>query len=74
MYATLTEYKNWLGRVERREVLRTAPWKLALVAGETVTEPLLQLFRKVGWSLLKDIRNQKVKKTPLINPTDQIVH
>ncbi|RYP73786.1 hypothetical protein DL770_007712 [Monosporascus sp. CRB-9-2] len=45
-YATPTEYKSWLRR-ENRELLRSSAWRLALVAGEPVTEPLLQLFRDV---------------------------
>lgn len=45
-YATPTEYKSWLRR-EHQELLRISSWRLALVAGEAVTEPLLQLFREV---------------------------
>ena len=45
-YATPTEYKSWLRR-EHQELLRTSSWRLSLVAGEAVTEPLLQLFREV---------------------------
>ncbi|KAI9927011.1 hypothetical protein MW887_003392 [Aspergillus wentii] len=46
-YATPTEYKSWLRR-EHQEPLRTSSWRLALVAGEPVTEPLLQLFRELN--------------------------
>ncbi|EFQ32290.1 beta-ketoacyl synthase domain-containing protein [Colletotrichum graminicola M1.001] len=45
-YATPTEYKSWLRR-ESQDGLRSSAWRLALVAGEPVTEPLLQLFREV---------------------------
>lgn len=45
-YATPTEYKSWLRR-EHQELLRTSSWRLGLVAGEPVMEPLLQLFREV---------------------------
>ena len=45
-YATPTEYKSWLRR-EHQELLQISSWRLALVAGEAVTEPLLQLFREV---------------------------
>ncbi|KAK0379659.1 beta-ketoacyl synthase domain-containing protein [Colletotrichum limetticola] len=45
-YATPTEYKSWLRR-ENQATLRSSVWRLALVAGEAVTEPLLQLFREV---------------------------
>ncbi|KAL9041586.1 MAG: hypothetical protein Q9214_004057, partial [Letrouitia sp. 1 TL-2023] len=45
-YATPTEYKSWLRR-EHQDLLKTSSWRLALVAGEAVTEPLLQLFREV---------------------------
>ncbi|PKY00833.1 beta-ketoacyl synthase domain-containing protein [Aspergillus campestris IBT 28561] len=42
-YATPTEYKTWL-RDAHVDVLRQSPWKLALVAGEAVTVPLLKRF------------------------------
>ncbi|KAK2022912.1 beta-ketoacyl synthase domain-containing protein [Colletotrichum zoysiae] len=45
-YATPTEYKSWLRR-DNQGLLRMSAWRLALVAGEPVTEPLLQLFREV---------------------------
>lgn len=45
-YATPTEYKSWMRR-ENQGILRSSPWRIALVAGEPVTEPLLQLFREV---------------------------
>ncbi|KAK1676294.1 beta-ketoacyl synthase domain-containing protein [Colletotrichum godetiae] len=45
-YATPTEYKSWLRR-EDQPALRSSAWRLALVAGEAVTEPLLHLFREV---------------------------
>lgn len=45
-YATPTEYKSWLRR-ENQATLRSSFWRLALVAGEAVTQPLLQLFREV---------------------------
>ncbi|KAI1151384.1 hypothetical protein F4825DRAFT_477076 [Nemania diffusa] len=44
-YATPTEYKSWLRR-ENESLLRISPWRLALVAGEAITESLLQLFRQ----------------------------
>ncbi|KAF4124349.1 Acyl transferase domain in polyketide synthase (PKS) enzyme [Geosmithia morbida] len=46
-YATPTEYKSWLRR-ESQEVLRSSVWRLALVAGEAITEPLLELFREMN--------------------------
>ncbi|KAH6880012.1 beta-ketoacyl synthase domain-containing protein [Thelonectria olida] len=46
-YATPTEYKSWL-RQENQALLKASSWKLALVAGEAVTEPLLQLFRQTA--------------------------
>lgn len=45
-YATPTEYKSWLRR-ENRGGLQASSWRLALVAGEAVTEPVLQAFRDV---------------------------
>lgn len=51
-YATPTEYKSWLRR-EHQELLQTSSWRLALVAGEAVTEPLVQLFREVDRSGLR---------------------
>ncbi|KAF2761850.1 beta-ketoacyl synthase domain-containing protein [Pseudovirgaria hyperparasitica] len=42
-YATPTEYRGWL---RHQQSLKDAPsWNLALVAGEAVTEPLLEMFR-----------------------------
>jgi hybrid polyketide synthase/nonribosomal peptide synthetase ACE1 len=46
-YATPTEYKSWL-RHEHQELFRRSLWRLSLVAGEAVTEPLLQLYREVN--------------------------
>lgn len=43
-YATPTEYKSWLKR-EYRHILQSTNWRLALVAGEAVTEALLEQFR-----------------------------
>ncbi|KAI9150471.1 beta-ketoacyl synthase domain-containing protein [Paramyrothecium foliicola] len=52
-YATPTEYKSWL-RHEHQQALHRAPaWRLALVAGEAVTEPLLKLFRDIDRSKLR---------------------
>ncbi|KAK7460255.1 beta-ketoacyl synthase domain-containing protein [Colletotrichum acutatum] len=51
-YATPTEYKSWLRR-ENQATLRSSFWRLALVAGEAVTEPLLQLFREVDREVLR---------------------
>ena len=51
-YATPTEYKSWLRR-ENQSVLRATPWRLALVAGEAVTEPLLQAFREIDLPRLR---------------------
>ncbi|KAH7329713.1 beta-ketoacyl synthase domain-containing protein [Stachybotrys elegans] len=45
-YATPTEYKSWLRQESPH--LRASSWKLALVAGEPVTEALLQLFRNIS--------------------------
>ncbi|KAF5861976.1 hypothetical protein ETB97_012299 [Aspergillus alliaceus] len=44
--ATPTELKSWLRR-DHRPILQGSAWRLALIAGEAVTEPLLQLFRKL---------------------------
>lgn len=51
-YATPTEYKSWLRR-DHQELLRTSSWRLALVAGEAVTELLLQLFRELDRPALR---------------------
>ncbi|KAL8972020.1 MAG: hypothetical protein Q9197_002972 [Variospora fuerteventurae] len=51
-YATPTEYKSWLRR-EHQDLLRRSSWRLALVAGEAVMEPLLQLFRELERSSLR---------------------
>ncbi|KAK4180644.1 hypothetical protein QBC36DRAFT_297446 [Triangularia setosa] len=47
-YATPTEYKSWLRRENQELLVRLSSWRLALVAGEPVTEPLLQLFREAN--------------------------
>jgi hybrid polyketide synthase/nonribosomal peptide synthetase ACE1 len=46
-YATPTEYKTWL-RDAHVDIIQQSPWKLALVAGEAVTVPLLRRFRNLG--------------------------
>nr|XP_036580489.1 beta-ketoacyl synthase domain-containing protein [Colletotrichum truncatum]KAF6788401.1 beta-ketoacyl synthase domain-containing protein [Colletotrichum truncatum] len=51
-YATPTEYKSWL-RVEHQGLLHASSWGLALVAGEAVLEPLLQLFRNLDRHVLR---------------------
>ncbi|OOF97571.1 hypothetical protein ASPCADRAFT_129251 [Aspergillus carbonarius ITEM 5010] len=45
-YATPTEYKAWL-RDAHVDILQQSPWSLALVAGEAVTVPLLQIFKNL---------------------------
>lgn len=42
--ATPTEYKSWMRR-GNQDLLQTSSWRLALFAGELVTESLLELFR-----------------------------
>ncbi|KAI1116691.1 beta-ketoacyl synthase domain-containing protein [Nemania sp. NC0429] len=44
-YATPTEYKSWL---QHHDLLRASSWRVALVAGEAVTRPLLQLFKRAA--------------------------
>jgi hybrid polyketide synthase/nonribosomal peptide synthetase ACE1 len=51
-YATPTEYRSWLQPMHR-DTLRTSTWGLALVAGEPVTEPLLQAFRDLSQPSLR---------------------
>ncbi|KAJ5318336.1 hypothetical protein N7476_004756 [Penicillium atrosanguineum] len=46
-YATPTEYKTWL-RDANVDILQQSPWKLALVAGEAVTLPLLEKFKDLN--------------------------
>ncbi|RHZ44289.1 uncharacterized protein CDV56_102026 [Aspergillus thermomutatus] len=46
-YATPTEYKAWL-RNAHVDIIQQSPWRLALVAGEAVTVPLLRRFRNLG--------------------------
>ncbi|TKW51933.1 Nonribosomal peptide synthetase 14 [Colletotrichum tanaceti] len=52
-YATPTEYKSWLRRGHQEALRSSSQWRLALVAGEPVTEPLLALFRDLGCDHLR---------------------
>ncbi|KAL4811323.1 beta-ketoacyl synthase domain-containing protein [Aspergillus unguis] len=46
-YATPTEYKSWL-QDAYIGIVKQSPWKLALVAGEPVTVPLLERFNRLA--------------------------
>ncbi|KAH7019596.1 beta-ketoacyl synthase domain-containing protein [Ilyonectria destructans] len=46
--ATPTEYKSWMRR-GNQALLQTSSWRLALFAGELVTESLLELFRHMDF-------------------------